>query len=111
VLRFWAKTPPARLLAPSPEMVLWLSTVRVRKPGAVLRGINLLLDLLDEQDLKLKLDSVRTRKDRSWETHQELEYRIEEAGIQASRQFLAVAQGLYEDLAAERTKHERAKRK
>src|SRR5436190_9605739 len=42
VLRLWAKTPPARLLAPSPEMLLWLSTVRVRKPGEVLRGINLL---------------------------------------------------------------------
>jgi DNA-binding PadR family transcriptional regulator len=110
VLRLWAKTPPASLLAPSPEMLLWLSTVRVRKPGEVLRGINLLVDLLREQHLKLELDSLHTRKDWSWGTHQELEYRLEEAGIDASRQFLAVARELYEDLAAERTKHERPKR-
>jgi DNA-binding PadR family transcriptional regulator len=109
VLRSWAKTPPARLLAPSSEMVLWLSAVRVREPGEVLRGVKLLVDLVHGQDLKLKLDGLRTRQDRSWETHQELEYRLEEAGIDASRQFLAFAQGLYEDLVAERTKHERAR--
>ncbi len=111
VLKYWAKTPPTRLLAPSREMVLWLSTVRVRTPGEIHRGINQLVDLLQEQDLKLKLDSFRTRKARSWETHQELEYRIEEAAIDASRQFLTLAQDLYEDLALEQAKQERAKRK
>jgi hypothetical protein len=85
--------------------------VRVRTPGEVLRGIKLLVDLLDEQDLQLKLDSLRTRKEGLWQLHEELEYRIEEAAIDASRQFLAFAQGLYEDLAAERAKHERAARR
>ena len=106
VLRFWARTPPTTLLAPSTEMLLWLSAVRVRKPGQVLRGINFLVDLLREKDLELKLDVMRARKDEPWTMHGELETKLEEAALDASRQFLAVAQGLYEDLATTRSKQE-----
>jgi hypothetical protein len=111
VLRFWARTPPTTLLAPSTEILLWLSTVRVRKPGEVRRGINLLVDLLHEKDLELKLAGLRTRKDGPWTMHEELEYNLAQASLDASRQFLALAQGLYEDLAATRPKQGSAKRR
>jgi DNA-binding PadR family transcriptional regulator len=108
-LRSWAKWPPTKLLTPSPEMLLWLSSARVRSPEEVLRGINSLVDLLHEQDLQLQLDGSRTRRDEGWSTAAELEYGLERAAIDAARQFVALAKGLYEEKVAVILKQKEAK--
>jgi DNA-binding PadR family transcriptional regulator len=96
----WAKTPPARLLAPTTAMVLWLSTTRVRKPGEVLRSIEILAEALEEQELELKLQGKRTRRAEGWTTHAELEYELERGALEASRQLLALAKGRFEERVA-----------
>ena len=99
-LKRWAKWPPTKLLAPSPEMLLWLSAARVRAPGEVLEGIDALEGVLYEQELELKLAGSRTRRTLGWDTHAELEYELERAALDASRQVLALAKGLYEERVA-----------
>jgi DNA-binding PadR family transcriptional regulator len=108
-LRSWAKWPPTKLLAPSPEMLLWLSATRVRRPEEVLRGINSLVDMLYELDLQLQLDASRTRRDDGWGTATELEYGLERAALDAARQFVALAKGLYEEKVAVLSKQREAK--
>ena len=108
-LRSWAKWPPTELLAPSPEMLLWLSSARVRSPDEVLHGINVLVDLLHEQDLKLQLDGTRTRRGEGWSMAAELEYGLERAALDAARQFLALAKGRYEEKVAVLSSEKEAK--
>jgi DNA-binding PadR family transcriptional regulator len=111
-LKRWAKWPPTKLVAPSTEMLLWLSAVRVRHPKDVLRGIEALEEVLYEQELELKLAGSRTRRAKGWNTHAELEYELERAAVEASRQFLALAKGLYEErVAALSTSDQRPRRK
>jgi DNA-binding PadR family transcriptional regulator len=108
-LRSWARWPPTELLAPSPEMLLWLSAARVRRPDEVLHGINVLVDLLHEQDLKLQLDGSRTRRDEGWGLAAELEYGLERAALDAARQFVALAKGRYEEKVAVLSSEKEAK--
>jgi DNA-binding PadR family transcriptional regulator len=99
-LKQWAKTPPATLLAPTNAMVIWLSATRMRDPREVLRSIEILADALEEQELELKLQGKRTRRAEGWTTHAELEYELERGALEASRQLLALAKGLFEERVA-----------
>jgi DNA-binding PadR family transcriptional regulator len=99
-LKRWATTPPATPLAPSPAMLLWLSAIRARRPRDVLEGIELLAEALEEQELELKLQGKRTRRTEGWNPHADLEYELELAALEASRQFLALAKGRFEELVA-----------
>jgi DNA-binding PadR family transcriptional regulator len=111
VLKSWAKWPPTKLLAPSPEMLLWISTVDVRRPDEVLQGIAALEDVLYEQELEVKLSGSRTRRAKYWNTRAELEFELERAALEVSRQFLALAKGLFEERVAATSKPSAAKRK
>ena len=106
-LKSWAKWPPTKLLAPSPEMLLWLSTVRVRRPEEVLRGIVALEDVLYEEELEVKLSGSRTRRAEGRSTHSQLEYELERAALDVSRQFLALAKGVFEERVAATSKAKR----
>jgi|SRR3954447_4348898 DNA-binding PadR family transcriptional regulator len=111
VLKSWAKSPPTSLLAPSPQMLLWISTVDVRRPDEVLQGIAALEDVLYEEELELKLSGSRTRRAKEWNTRAELEYELERAALEVSRQFLTFAQALFEERGAGMSKPSAAKRK
>jgi DNA-binding PadR family transcriptional regulator len=110
-LMSWAKWPPTKLLAPSPEMLIWLSTVRVRRPEDVLKGIAALDDVLYEQELEVKLSGSRTRRAAGWTTHSKLEYELERAALEVSRRFLALAKGLFEERVAAMSEASAAKQK
>lgn len=100
-LKQWAEeTLPTPLLAPSREALIWISTARARKPHAVLEGLRALEEELQEQDLELKLAALKTRRQEYWSDHKQLETDLERAALDASRQFLAVARGLFEERVA-----------
>jgi DNA-binding PadR family transcriptional regulator len=99
-LETWAKWPPEKLVAPSTEMLLWISTIQVRRPEEMLEGIASLEEVLYEEELRVKLSLSETRRTRGDGLHLELEYELERAALEASRQFLAFARGLFEERVA-----------
>lgn len=96
-LKTWAKWPPEKLVAPSPEMLLWISTIQVRQPDEMLEGIASLEGVLYEEELEVKLSLSRTRRALGESPHLQLELELERAALSVSREFLAFAKGLFEE--------------
>jgi hypothetical protein len=95
-LKRWAADPPATVLAPTPEMWPWISAAGLRGPGEVLRELPALEERIDDALLDLAYRARKARREEGWLLEAELEYELERAGLEASRQFVAVARGLLE---------------